>query len=98
MPIEFTDEQRAVVMHRLPGHGRVLAGPGTGKSATAAGLAEQLLNEEPQPRLKFLTFTRAATLELDKKLAAHGKLKPQTIHSFSIATLLRNPGSAAFPS
>jgi hypothetical protein len=34
---------------------------------------------------------------LDKKLAVHGKAKPATIHSFSIATLLRNPGSAAFP-
>jgi DNA helicase-2/ATP-dependent DNA helicase PcrA len=98
MPIQFTDEQRRLVGHQLPGHGRMLAGPGTGKSATAAGLAEQLLSQDPAPRLKFLTFTRAATLELDKKLAAHGKLKPQTIHSFSIAILLRNPGSAPFPS
>jgi superfamily I DNA/RNA helicase len=97
MPIQFTDEQTTVVNHPIPGHARVLAGPGTGKSATAAGLAERLLNLEPPPRLKFLTFTRAATLELDEKLAVHGKAKPATIHSFSIATLLRNPGSAAFP-
>jgi DNA helicase II / ATP-dependent DNA helicase PcrA len=98
MPLEFTGEQKAVINHTLPGDGRVFAGPGTGKSATAVGLAEQLSsNEENQPRLKFLTFTRAATLELAKKLPIHGKIKPATIHSFSIATLLRNPGCAPFP-
>lgn len=97
MPIEFTEEQNAVVNHPIPNHGRVLAGPGTGKSATAIGLAERLLNQDAAPRLKFLTFTRAATLELDKKLVNHGKARPATVHSFSIATLLRNPGAAAFP-
>lgn len=98
MPLELTDEQKAVINHTLPGHGRVFAGPGTGKSATAVGLAEQLLsNDGNQPRLKFLTFTRAATLELAKKLPTHGKIKPATVHSFSIATLLRNPGCAPFP-
>lgn len=98
MPLEFTDEQKAVINHTLPGHGRVFAGPGTGKSATAVGLAEQLLdNEGNQPRLKFLTFTRAATLELAKKLPTQGKIKPATVHSFSIATLLRNPGCAPYP-
>lgn len=89
MPLEFTDEQEAVINHTLPGHGRVFAGPGTGKSATAVGLAERLLsNEEKQPRLKFLTFTRAATLELARKLSTQDKIKPATVHSFSIATLL----------
>jgi DNA helicase-2/ATP-dependent DNA helicase PcrA len=98
MPLEFTLEQLAVINHVLPGHGRVFAGPGTGKSATAVGLAERLLsNEQSQPRIKFLTFTRAATLELAKKFATHETIKPATVHSFSIATLLRNPGSAPFP-
>jgi superfamily I DNA/RNA helicase len=68
MPLEFTDEQKAVINHTLPGHGRIFAGPGTGKIATAVGLAEQLLsNEENQPQLKFLTFTGVATLELEEK-------------------------------
>jgi superfamily I DNA/RNA helicase len=54
MPLEFTDEQKAVINHMLPGHGRVFAGPGTGKSATAVGLAEHLLsNEGNQPRVNF---------------------------------------------
>ena len=98
MPLEFTDEQRAVINHTLPGHGRVFAGPGTGKSATAVGLAEQLLNNGgKQPRIKFLTFTRAATLELERKLTDQENIKPATVHSFSISTLLRNPGCAPFP-
>jgi len=97
MPLEFTDEQHAVINHTLPGHGRVFAGPGTGKSATAVGLAERLLGERAELRLKFLTFTRAATLELGKKLPLHGNIKPATVHSFSIATLLQNPGCAPFP-
>lgn len=97
MPFEFTEEQKAVVDHALPGHGRVFAGPGTGKSATAVGLAERVLDQEDPPRLRLLTFTRAATLELARKLPVHGKAKPATIHSFAIATLLANPGSAPFP-
>jgi DNA helicase-2/ATP-dependent DNA helicase PcrA len=98
MPIEFTDEQNRVIAHTIPGHGRVFAGPGTGKSATAVGLVERLLRQEKnQPRLKFLTFTRAATLELAKQLPTQGKTKPATVHSFSIATLLGNPGCAPFP-
>jgi DNA helicase II / ATP-dependent DNA helicase PcrA len=100
MALNLTEEQQAVVNHPLPGHGRVLAGPGTGKSTTAAALAERLLAEDHPLRLKFLTFTRAATAELTKKLSA-GQAKalgrPSTIHSFSISTLLRNPGCASFP-
>jgi superfamily I DNA/RNA helicase len=97
MPLEFTDEQQAVINHTLPGHGRVFAGPGTGKSATAVGLAERLLGDNASRRLKFLTFTRAATLELAKKVPLQGNIKPATVHSFSIATLLQNPGCAPFP-
>ena len=101
MPFELTDEQRAVINHPPTKHGRVIAGPGTGKSATAVALAEQLLtNSEPPLRVKFLTFTRAATAELARKLATSqaGILdRPSTIHSFAISTLLRNPGCASFP-
>jgi DNA helicase-2/ATP-dependent DNA helicase PcrA len=95
-----TEEQLAVINHRIPGHGRVLAGPGTGKSTVAVGLARRLLKEDPSIRLKFLTFTRAATFELEKKLEGGQKEEmdpPSTIHSFSISHLLRNPGCAPFP-
>lgn len=96
----LTDEQEAVANHPLGTHGRVLAGPGTGKSTTAAALAERLLAADDPPRLRFLTFTRAATTELARKLSpeqAHLLEQPSTIHSFSISVLLQNPGSASFP-
>lgn len=100
MALNLTEEQQGVVNHPLPGHGRILAGPGTGKSTIAAALAERLLAEDHPPKLKFLTFTRAATAELAKKLLA-GQAdihrQPSTIHSFSISALLRNPGCASFP-
>jgi DNA helicase II / ATP-dependent DNA helicase PcrA len=73
---------------------------GTGKSATAVALAERLSGEDASLRLRFLTFTRAATSELAQKLLeAPGALteRPSTVHSFSIAALLRNPGAAEFP-
>jgi DNA helicase-2/ATP-dependent DNA helicase PcrA len=101
MKILLTDEQQAIVNHPLPGHGRVLAGPGTGKSATAVALAEGILTTgQNQSKVKFLTFTRATTQELGKKLSSSQLNiidKPSTIHSFSISTLLRNPGCASFP-
>lgn len=101
MPFNPTDEQQAVINHPPGQHGRVIAGPGTGKSATAVALAERLVaNGEEASKVKFLTFTRAATAELAKKLAsaeAERFEKPSTIHSFAIGTLLRNPGIAVFP-
>lgn len=101
MSLPLTEEQRAVVNHPLPGHGRVLAGPGTGKSLAAVALAERLLGaQDHNPKLKFLTFTRAATGELAKRLSASqpGLVeRPSTIHSFSVSALLRNPGCASVP-
>lgn len=100
MALNLTEEQQAVVNHPLPSHGRVLAGPGTGKSTIAAALAERILAKDHPPKLKFLTFTRAATAELAKKLLAgqtNTREQPSTIHSFSISALLRNPGCASFP-
>ena len=76
------------------------AGPGTGKSATVVALIEQLLTGEPRPRIKLLTFTRAATAELANKVADHPTAateRPSTIHSFAILLLLKNPGAGGFP-
>jgi DNA helicase-2/ATP-dependent DNA helicase PcrA len=47
-----------------------------------------------------LTFTRAATAELAKKVSEHPAAaaeRPSTVHSFSISVLLRNPGAGGFP-
>ncbi|MCW3048496.1 MAG: hypothetical protein JWO74_2780 [Solirubrobacterales bacterium] len=100
MAYDPTPEQREILAHEPDRHGRVLAGPGTGKSATVVSLVTQLLAQPDPPRIGLLTFTRAATAELAAKVAAHEAQveRPSTIHSFAIAALLANPGSADFPS
>jgi ATP-dependent DNA helicase UvrD/PcrA len=95
-----TNEQLAILAHTVDHHARVLAGPGTGKSATLVALMDRLLVEDPPPRIKLLTFTRAATAELAKKVSDHpaaATQRPSTIHSFSISVLLQNPGTGNFP-
>jgi DNA helicase-2/ATP-dependent DNA helicase PcrA len=99
MPFEPTDEQRAILNHNLRRHGRILAGPGTGKSATII----TLLNNVPADQLvraRLLTFTRAATAELAHKLVEADSVvceRPSTVHSFCIAVLMSNAGVGEFP-
>lgn len=100
MPYVPTGEQTAILRHDHHRHARVLAGPGTGKSATLVALVEHLLEGNPALGIKLLTFTRAATAELAKKVAEHPTAaaeRPSTIHSFSISVLLQNPGTGDFP-
>jgi DNA helicase-2/ATP-dependent DNA helicase PcrA len=100
MPFDPTPEQDSILQHDIARHARILAGPGTGKSATVVALIEKVLSTEKPPRLKLLTFTRAATGELAQKVAEHpvaATQRPSTIHSFAISVLLRNPGAGAFP-
>lgn len=96
-----TPEQQDLLDHNPARHARVLAGPGTGKSATLVALIDRLLAGNPAPRVRLLTFTRAATGELAKKVSEHPAAaaeRPSTIHSFAISTLLRNAGGGNFPS
>jgi len=100
MAYKPTHEQQAILAHPIDRHARVLAGPGTGKSATLVALMDSLLEADPAPRIKLLTFTRAATAELAKKVSNHpaaATQRPSTIHSFSISALLRNPNTGNFP-
>ncbi len=92
MAFEFTDQQKAVINHDPNRHGIVRAGPGTGKSATVVALAQRLQTDRPDVRLRFLTFTRAATSELSQKISSTEglKLKPSTIHSFAMSILMQN--------
>ena len=100
MAYDPTPEQRQILAHEPSRHGRVLAGPGTGKSATVVDLIHRLLasNHGSPPRIRLLTFTRAATAELAGKVAAQEAEveRPSTVHSFAISVLLQNPGSAPF--
>ena len=99
MAFNPTDEQRAVLSHDLRRHCRILAGPGTGKSATIITLLNALPDGSPI-RAKLLTFTRAATAELAHKLSEAENVlcdRPSTVHSFCISVLLSNPGVGEFP-
>jgi DNA helicase-2/ATP-dependent DNA helicase PcrA len=95
-----TDEQNAILSHAYNRDARVLAGPGTGKSAILVALLNKTLTERPSSRVRLLTFTRAASAELARKVSEHPAaaiLRPSTIHSFAISILLRNPGAGGFP-
>ncbi len=95
-----TPEQQRILDHEIARHARVLAGPGTGKSATIVALIDEILRRVRPPRLRLLTFTRAATGELAKKVSEHPAAaaeRPSTIHSFAISVLVRNPGAANLP-
>jgi DNA helicase-2/ATP-dependent DNA helicase PcrA len=95
-----SEEQEAILGHEPGEDARVLAGPGTGKSATLVAWLDRLLDESDPPKVKLLTFTRAATAELAGKVLDHEALaveKPSTVHSFAVSVLLKNDGAGDFP-
>lgn len=96
---ELSGEQRAVVNHDVQEHGRVLAGPGTGKSYAAVAMRRLLTNERPDLDVQMVTFTRAATQSLAQKLEEHGVdvPPPSTIHSLALSLLLRHEQIARVP-
>jgi DNA helicase-2/ATP-dependent DNA helicase PcrA len=86
-------EQESFLNHPPSKCGRLLAGPGTGKSFTSVAYLEKITNENPQLRVGYITFTRAATAEFAKKLndsglTALGGRPPKTMHGFSLSLLL----------
>lgn len=94
-----TDEQQRVIDHDPSRNGRVLAGPGTGKSWTSVALIKHLLETHPHIHVRMVTFTRAATHGLAEKIgeANLDVAQPSTIHSFALSLLLRNPEAANLP-
>src|SRR3972149_10482241 len=99
-PFIPTLQQQSILAHSLDCHARVLAAPGTGKGAPLGARIDQMLPGTAPPRIRLLTFTRAATGELAKKVSAHPATvaeRPSTIHSFAISVLVRNPGSGDLP-
>ena len=81
-----TSEQLAVIRHDPLCHGRILAGPGTGKSSTCVMLLKHLAETRQDISVRMLTFTRAASAELVKKFARANveTPPPSTIHAFAL--------------
>lgn len=77
-------------------HGRLLAGPGTGKTLVLTRRMVYLVNERnvDPAQIVALTFTRAAARELkqriERELGRERLPRVTTLHSFSLRQLLRN--------
>lgn len=94
-PFVPTAEQRQVIDHPS-GRLRVLAGPGTGKSATLVeAVADRILRRGlPPESLLVLTFSRRAAAELSQRLARRlptTSTQPvvRTLHSYAYALVRR---------
>lgn len=89
-----TPQQQSAIDHDPSFHGRILAGPGTGKSWVSIALIERLARDHPHLNIRHLTFTRAATVDIQGKLAhadtgSLGIEPPSTIHSFCLRLLMK---------
>ena len=104
-PLDLDAQQRAVVDHR-DGHLLVLAGPGTGKTATLAELVVARISDPVDPipadRILALTFGRRAARELSDRISGRlgGGAVPvvSTFHSFAYGVLRQHADPTAFAS
>ena len=105
LPLALDAQQRAVVEHR-DGHLLVLAGPGTGKTATLAELVVARIGDPVDPipadRILALTFGRRAARELSDRISGRlgGGAVPvvSTFHSFAYGVLRQHADPTAFAS
>ncbi len=104
-PLDLDPQQRAVVEHR-DGHLLVLAGPGTGKTATLTELVVARIADPVDPipadRILALTFGRRAARELSDRISGRlgGGAVPvvSTFHSFAYGVLRQHADPTAFAS
>ncbi len=99
----LTDEQRRAAAH-VGSHARVLAGPGTGKTLALTRRVVYLVRERevPPDRIMALTFTRAATAELKRRVRAEladeaNSVLISTLHSYALKVILRRGAGARLP-
>ncbi len=99
----LSPEQEVVARH-IGSHGRLLAGPGTGKTRTLTGRIIYLIEELQVASSDILavTFTRVAASELRSRVSRllGGDMVPQivTLHSFALSTILRRGAGSRLPS
>lgn len=78
-----------------PGNTVLLAGPGSGKTATLVLRVARLLDETPAPRgVACLTYSTEAAREFERRLSSYGiqsggRLFMGTVHAFCLAQVLR---------
>ncbi len=90
----MTEEQTNFLEHVPSSSARLLAGPGTGKSFTSVAYLQRLTAADPNLRVGYITFTRAAVAEFAKKIDEGGlAVVPKTMHGFSLGVLLQNRAS-----
>lgn len=92
-PIRLSQEQLEVVAHQR-GRLKVLAGPGTGKSATLVEcIADRIIHRSVDPAsMLVLTFSRGAAADLSRRIAARIDVTTReplvrTLHSYAYALL-----------
>lgn len=97
MTVDWTEEQFRIIGHR-GSHGRIQAGPGTGKSTTVIALTGQLVRGTSEGAVRLATFTRAATAELAGK-AVEGEVPVDvtTVHSLALRILVQNSKWSRLP-
>jgi DNA helicase-2/ATP-dependent DNA helicase PcrA len=99
----LTDEQRLAASHAGQ-HARLLAGPGTGKTLALTRRVVYLVREAgifPE-KIMALTFTRAATAELKRRIRAElgdeaNKVIIFTLHSYALRVILQQTAGARLP-
>ena len=93
---DFTNEQEEFLRHDPHASGRLVAGPGSGKSFTCVAYLRQAT--ERGLRAKMLTFTRAAAAEFQDTMNREKVevMHPPSIHSFALQ-ILRDGKWASIP-
>lgn len=100
----LSNEQQNVAVH-TGSHGRLLAGPGTGKTRTLTARIAYLIEvgNKDSNDIIAITFTRAAASELRNRVSSllSNDISPpsvSTLHSFALSTLLKYGAGTRLPS
>lgn len=100
---DLTPEQRVAASH-VGTHARLLAGPGTGKTLALTRRIVYLVQEEgvAPSEIMVLTFTRAATAELKRRIVEElgqdaSTAIISTLHSYALRVILQQGAGARLP-
>jgi DNA helicase II / ATP-dependent DNA helicase PcrA len=96
--MQLNEEQQAAVEHPIGSPAVLIAGAGSGKTATLTARINWLISQGVEPRrILAITFTNKASEEMVHRLAIDPQTprelcpKVSTIHSLALAAIRRNP-------